>query len=134
MRISVPMIVLSLSIHSVPRFGGVPQATRARREPGPRGYPGQAETGPRGYPGWTSPGPRYRAGRQAGSRSLRRWLTTADTPSPRIVTPYSASATSMVRRWWVTTMSWELSLSSSKMRSSRCRLVSSSAASTSSST
>ena len=38
---------------------------------------------------------------------------TADTPSPRIETPYSASATSMVRFWCVMTTSWELSRSSS---------------------
>ncbi len=55
---------------------------------------------------------RGRAARHAGSRSLRRWLTTAVTPSPRILTPYSASATSIVRLWCVTTISWELSLSS----------------------
>ena len=28
------------------------------------------------------------------------------TPSPRIVTPYSASAISIVRFWWVMTISW----------------------------
>jgi acyl-CoA thioesterase FadM len=38
---------------------------------------------------------------------------TADTPSPRMVTPYSASPTSMVRFWWVITSSWLFSRSSS---------------------
>ena len=58
---------------------------------------------------------------------------TVETPSPRMVMPYRASAASMVRRWWVMTMSCELSRSSSKTPSRRCRLVSSRAASTSSS-
>src|ERR1700712_1412646 len=56
---------------------------------------------------------RYRTGRQAGSASRSRWLITAETPSPRMVTPYSASPTSMVRFWWVITSSWEFSRSSS---------------------
>lgn len=34
---------------------------------------------------------------QAGSGSRRRWLITALTPSSRMLTPYSASATSIVR-------------------------------------
>ena len=34
------------------------------------------------------------------------------TPSPRIDTPYSASAISMVRFWWVMTMSCDVSRSS----------------------
>ena len=37
---------------------------------------------------------------------------TADTPSPRMVTPYRASAISIVRFWCVTTMSCELVRSS----------------------
>ena len=45
---------------------------------------------------------------------LSFWLTTAVTPSERIVMPYSASAISIVRFWWVMTMSWLLSRSSSK--------------------
>ena len=50
---------------------------------------------------------------QALSTSRSRWLMTAETPSPRIVTPYSASPTSIVRFWWVMTSSWEFSRSSS---------------------
>ena len=34
---------------------------------------------------------------QALSGSRSRWLTTAETPSPRMLIPYSVSATSMVR-------------------------------------
>ena len=45
--------------------------------------------------------------------NVTRWLMTVETPSPRIVTPYSASPTSMVRFWWVMTSSCELSRSSS---------------------
>jgi hypothetical protein len=41
---------------------------------------------------------------QADSRS--RWLITVETPSPRMVTPYNASPTSIVRFWWVITSSW----------------------------
>jgi hypothetical protein len=37
------------------------------------------------------------ADQAAGSRS--RWEITAETPSPRIVTPYRASAISIVRFW-----------------------------------
>ena len=44
-------------------------------------------------------------GPSAGTRRER----TRDSPSPAIVTPYSTSATSIVRRWCVTTMNWALS-------------------------
>ena len=47
----------------------------------------------------------------AGSRN--RWEITAETPSPRIVTPYRASAISIVRFWCVITSSWLLTRSSS---------------------
>src|SRR5688572_8409359 len=43
----------------------------------------------------------------AGSASRSRWLITVVTPSPRMVTPYSASPISIVRFWWVITSSWE---------------------------
>src|SRR5690606_2351399 len=69
----------------------------------------------------------------AGSASRRRWLITSVTPS-RMVVPYSASAISMVRFWWVTTMSWLCSCSCLSSTSRRPRLTSSSAASTSSRT
>jgi hypothetical protein len=49
----------------------------------------------------------------AGSASRRRWLITAETPSPRMLTPYKASATSIVRFWWVITSSWLCARSSS---------------------
>ena len=32
--------------------------------------------------------------------------STLDSPSPAMLTPYSTSATSIVRRWWVMTMNW----------------------------
>jgi hypothetical protein len=38
---------------------------------------------------------------QAVSRSRRRWLTTLETPSPRMLIPYSESAISIVRFWCV---------------------------------
>src|SRR3954452_6896726 len=44
--------------------------------------------------------------------SRSRWLITAETPSLRMLTPYSASPTSMVRFWWVMTRSWLFSRSS----------------------
>ena len=55
-------------------------------------------------------GPSRRQARRA--RSPTRWPTTAETPSWRIETPYSASAISIVRFWCVMTMSWLLSRSS----------------------
>ena len=54
----------------------------------------------------------------AGVGSRNRWLMTVVTPSPRIETPYSASAISIVGFWWVMTISWLVSRSSSKMPSS----------------
>ena len=56
---------------------------------------------------------RSRPGAHALAVSRSRWLMTADTPSPRMLTPYSASPISMVRFWWVMTTSWLFSLSSS---------------------
>ena len=58
-----------------------------------------AITRPGGRGAMTAPcGPAGPDGRdQAVSRSRSRWLTTVDTPSPRMLIPYSESATSMVR-------------------------------------
>ena len=52
-------------------------------------------------------------GPQAVATRSSRCEITAETPSPRMVTPYSASPTSMVRFWCVITSSWEFSRSSS---------------------
>src|SRR6266511_879338 len=68
---------------------------------------------------------------QAASSWRSRWLITSVTPA-RMVTPYSASAISMVRFWWVMTISWLFSRSRSSSLSSRPRLTSSTPASTSS--
>ena len=42
------------------------------------------------------------------SSGIRR-DSTCDSPSPAMLTPYSTSATSIVRRWCVITMNWALS-------------------------
>ena len=58
---------------------------------------------------------------------LSFWLTTAVTPSERIVMPYSASAIDIVRCWWVMMMSWACSRSSLNALIRRVRFTSSSA-------
>src|SRR5665647_505788 len=56
---------------------------------------------------------------QAGWTSLIRCETSVVTPSPAIVTPYNASAISIERFWWVMTISWLESRSSSNSVSNR---------------
>src|SRR4029078_3242123 len=84
----------------------------------------------------TGCGPVLTASREAvtapAGRSLMRWLITWVMPSPRIETPYRASADSMVHFWWVITINCEESRSSVIRPTSRVRLTSSRAASTSS--
>ena len=70
----------------------------------------------------------------AGSEPRSRCEITVVMPSPRIETPYSTSATSIVGFWWVMTISYDVVRSSSNNEISRRRLTSSSAASISSST
>src|SRR5690606_31870782 len=108
--------------------GGGPRSGRH----GERDQPGlvdRARAGRRAPPGPCGIGGRApaRAASSAhlGRHSRNRWLTTWLTP-PRMVTPYSASAISMVRFWWVMMMSCEVFRSSSNRVSSRWVLVSSS--------
>ena len=59
-------------------------------------------------------------------------LSTFDEPPGSIVTPYSTSAASMVRFWWLTMSSCAVARNSATSARKRWRLTSSSAASTSS--
>src|SRR5690606_291487 len=107
-----------------PRDDGSHTASISGSRPGSRG-----QTGPRGIRHTISTVRRRDSG-QAPASSRLRWPITVVPPSPRMVTPYSASATSMVRFWWVITISWLSARSSVKISSRRPRLTSSSAAST----
>ena len=53
----------------------------------------------------TEPGRSQRDAAQDACSCATRWPTTAETPSCRIETPYSASAISIVRFWCVMTIS-----------------------------
>ena len=76
-------------------YGAFPGRIWPKRPPQRTGArPGDLPTARR----WrVAAGPRPLGDGQAGWASRSRWLTTVVTPSPRMVTPYSASATSIVR-------------------------------------
>src|SRR5690606_31354888 len=109
--------------------GGVGTAAVDAHQTGASAPDGDRSSAAAGGPSRPSAGA---ASRPSGATSRTRWLMTVVTPLPCMDTPYRASAISMVRFWWVMTMSWEESRSSSKRVINLPRLVSSRAASTSS--